>query len=427
MHVFKDLQPYICTFEGCRDMLVTFPTRKSWSDHEFSIHRQRQFFACYQCRQELETEEIFRQHLEGVHSIRFNHKQFLATASTAKVKARSPVIDEQCPLCLKSGWTSARAFTTHVGRHMEGIALTSLPRNDESDSEGEDESQSTRSQPRLKASGSQNVPYSSIVPLSVSSSRSGSPDLSSLSSNYLRASRDDDPSLQPIPGPQAQPLNVRMPQDPPSQQPSVVPPNAAMANGNGSQNAAALAQFAAANGMSSPSAPTNGNGSSPGMANGSGMGQALSSGHTPAISHLIAEVQARHPEMPPDEVNRQATARLSQYQKHQAMQAAAGHSNAIQQAQIDAMHQAARNALHQAALIAAAAGGQQTPPRHAKETTHSSAQCTTGTRSAETEGATSNPRTTKPVRVNAAGSHVDSTPTRTSPNSTRALARRQWN
>jgi chromatin modification-related protein VID21 len=124
--------------------------------------------------------------------------------------------------------------------------------------------------------------------------------------------------------------------------------NAAMANGNGSQNAAALAQFAAANGMSSPSAPTNGNGSSPGMANGSGMGQALSSGHTPAISHLIAEVQARHPEMPPDEVNRQATARLSQYQKQQAMQAAAGHSHAIQQAQ--------RNAMQQAALNAAAGG-----------------------------------------------------------------------
>jgi chromatin modification-related protein VID21 len=124
--------------------------------------------------------------------------------------------------------------------------------------------------------------------------------------------------------------------------------HAAMANGNGSQNAAALAQFAAVNGMSSPSAPTNGNGSSPGMANGSSMGQALSSGHTPAISHLIAEVQARHPEMSPDEVNRQATARLSQYQKQQAMQAAAGHPNAMQQAQ--------RNAMQQAALNAAAGG-----------------------------------------------------------------------
>ena len=120
--------------------------------------------------------------------------------------------------------------------------------------------------------------------------------------------------------------------------------NAAMVNGNNGQNAAALAQYAATNGMSSPSGPTNGNGSPPRMANGSAMGQALSSGHTPAISHLIAEVQARHPEMSPDEVNRQATARLSQYQKQQALQAAAGHSNAVQQAQRNAMQQAALNA-----------------------------------------------------------------------------------
>lgn len=56
-----------------------------------------------------------------------------------------------------------RAFTTHVGRHMEGIALASLPRKDGSDSEAEDESQSTRSQPRLKASGSSQGPRKRLI------------------------------------------------------------------------------------------------------------------------------------------------------------------------------------------------------------------------------------------------------------------------
>jgi hypothetical protein len=50
-------------------------------------------------------------------------------------------------------------------------------------------------------------------------------------------------------------------------------------------------------------------------------------------------VQARNPEMPLDEVNRQATAQLNQYQKRQALQ---GH--AVQQAQRNAMQQAALNA-----------------------------------------------------------------------------------
>ena len=191
MHVFKDLQPYICTFEGCHDILVTFPTRKLWSDHECSVHRQRQFFACYQCRQELETEEIFRQHLEGAHLMHLNHEQFLAAASAARVKPQKPVTDEQCPLCLKSGWTSVRALTTHVGRHMEGIALASLPRNGEFDLEADDESQSTRSQPRLKARGSPNAPSVPTVSRSESPRRSGSPVLSSVSPNDLRTDHDE--------------------------------------------------------------------------------------------------------------------------------------------------------------------------------------------------------------------------------------------
>jgi uncharacterized CHY-type Zn-finger protein len=156
MHVFKDLQPYICTFEGCHDMLVTFPTRKLWSDHEFSVHRQRQSFTCYQCYQELETDEIFRQHLDDAHSMQLNHKQFVTAVSAARVTAQKPVINEQCPLCLKRGWTSVRAFTTHVGRHMEGIALASLPKNDETDSEA-DESRSTHSLPRTTESGLSDV------------------------------------------------------------------------------------------------------------------------------------------------------------------------------------------------------------------------------------------------------------------------------
>ena len=130
-------------------------------------------------------------------------------------------------------------------------------------------------------------------------------------------------------------------QNGPHSSPSIA--NAAIANSNGGQNAASLTQYAAANGMSSPSGATNGNGSSPRMANGSAMGQALSSGHTPAISHFIAEVQARHPDMPPDEVTRLATMQLN-HQRRQAVQAAAGHSNAIQQSQKSAMNQAALNA-----------------------------------------------------------------------------------
>jgi hypothetical protein len=55
---------------------------------------------------------------------------------------------QQCPLCLQDEWNSPRQFTTHVGRHLEQIALASLPRDVESDSE-------TSSQPSEPSSPSQ--------------------------------------------------------------------------------------------------------------------------------------------------------------------------------------------------------------------------------------------------------------------------------
>ena len=119
--------------------------------------------------------------------------------------------------------------------------------------------------------------------------------------------------------------------------------NTNMVNGNGAHNAQLAAQYAAVNGMPSPSLGPNGNASSPRTGNGVPFGQALSSGHTPAISAFVADEQARHPEMSQAEVTQRATQRLNSYQKQQ-MQAAQGGLQNAQQAQRNAMHQAALNA-----------------------------------------------------------------------------------
>ena len=63
---------------------------------------------------------------------------------------------QQCPLCLQDGWNSTRQFTTHVGRHLEQIALSSLPRDVESDSETN--SQRSASSSPLHASMRNQVP-----------------------------------------------------------------------------------------------------------------------------------------------------------------------------------------------------------------------------------------------------------------------------
>jgi hypothetical protein len=63
---------------------------------------------------------------------------------------------QQCPLCLQDGWNSTRQFATHVGRHLEQIALASLPRDVESDSEAN--SQQSRSSSPLHTSMRNQVP-----------------------------------------------------------------------------------------------------------------------------------------------------------------------------------------------------------------------------------------------------------------------------
>lgn len=128
------MQPYICTFGGCRDALTTFPTRRLWVEHEFSEHRVDRFLECH-CGQTFTNKETFTHHLKYEHLLQLNHSQLLTQITAAEIATQQNIHVQQCPLCLQDGWNSTRQFTTHVGRHLEQIALASLPRDVESDSE----------------------------------------------------------------------------------------------------------------------------------------------------------------------------------------------------------------------------------------------------------------------------------------------------
>jgi hypothetical protein len=144
MHVFRDLQPYICTFAGCCDMLVTFPTRELWSEHEFVQHRVKVSYKCHDCGREFANAEPFTRHLGEYHHLKYNQLQLRAFLSAAASSAPPSWPNEHCPLCLETGWASQRKFTTHVARHMEEIALASLPRDvgDDCDSSSNEEIES---------------------------------------------------------------------------------------------------------------------------------------------------------------------------------------------------------------------------------------------------------------------------------------------
>jgi hypothetical protein len=146
MHVFADLAPYICTFADCPDLLTTYPTRKLWAEHEFANHRSFEQYECHDCSRIFSKEDKFVEHISDEHQYKeLNHMQLLATISAAKKSVIQPLSEQQCPLCKKRGWRLQRDFVTHLGRHLEDIALSALPRDvgGDSDSDSSAETEDT--------------------------------------------------------------------------------------------------------------------------------------------------------------------------------------------------------------------------------------------------------------------------------------------
>jgi hypothetical protein len=135
-HVFADLKPYICTFSGCKMELKTFPTRKMWEEHEFNRHREKAGWGCPECPSNFPTLAESYDHLEEFHKLSRDGQQFHNVAQTI-VRRQPDFTNLECPLCMCIPGESRRNFVTHVGKHMEGIALATLPRGNASDSDSD--------------------------------------------------------------------------------------------------------------------------------------------------------------------------------------------------------------------------------------------------------------------------------------------------
>ncbi len=135
VHVFGDLQPYICTWSQCKDELVTFPTRKLWADHELDQHYVSRAWKCYRCSSVLSTPGDWRQHLADTHEIELPQKRIKAALEAAETLNSNKTEGRKCPMCRESLGQTRRAFASHVGRHMEEIALACLPGDVDGDSD----------------------------------------------------------------------------------------------------------------------------------------------------------------------------------------------------------------------------------------------------------------------------------------------------
>ena len=134
MHVFSDLQPYICTFPDCPNELAQFSSRAAWADHEFSQHRILQSWKCPECEEKYRSESEWEDHVCMQHEFKLAGNDLQIAKTLAFVVEEATRIDgEECPLCHKVLHEARRGYVKHVGTHMEEIALITLPRDTEED------------------------------------------------------------------------------------------------------------------------------------------------------------------------------------------------------------------------------------------------------------------------------------------------------
>ena len=135
MHVFSDLMPYICTFDGCQHKLSCFPSRSAWANHEFQEHRFDEYWACPECSRKSYSALDWEHHLINVHNQKFSGPNLVSARNAACRISPKRAEEEECLLCRVVLGKPHRAFVKHVCRHMEDIALMALPTNAEEDSD----------------------------------------------------------------------------------------------------------------------------------------------------------------------------------------------------------------------------------------------------------------------------------------------------
>lgn len=127
-HIFHDLKPYVCTFEGCPHQKRPTGDRQRWFLHELSCHRLQNVWACGMCQQDFESAEDFDDHLETRHGD-LSDEDWLFVRENCKGYSQQKLPILNCNLCFKT-LNDLAELENHVGRHLEAYVLAALFLND---------------------------------------------------------------------------------------------------------------------------------------------------------------------------------------------------------------------------------------------------------------------------------------------------------
>jgi hypothetical protein len=88
---------------------------------------------CHVCSFECKSIPEWQDHLCRQHDTAFSGPLAQVALDAAEKRSELEIKDQQCPFCLSISAITRRDFVTHVGRHMEEVALATLPIDEPSD------------------------------------------------------------------------------------------------------------------------------------------------------------------------------------------------------------------------------------------------------------------------------------------------------
>ena len=99
------------------------------------------FWVCPECQGEHPSPNALEDHLNECHGRVFARSKLSMIVGTAHKTRQKPINDQKCPLCMTTPGTTRSAFISHLAKHMEGIALLTLPRETETETDPDDDSE----------------------------------------------------------------------------------------------------------------------------------------------------------------------------------------------------------------------------------------------------------------------------------------------
>ncbi|SPO04609.1 uncharacterized protein DNG_07294 [Cephalotrichum gorgonifer] len=137
-HVFRDLRPYVCTFEHCQNAGKLYASRRDWIYHELQIHRRR--YVCKLSPDNKDCPEVFLSRREMSTHLRSHYGESILPFQLGVIldlcNRQVDISDDEKEPCLVCGKElSLPSSQKHVAAHMEDIALFVLPSNNEDETD----------------------------------------------------------------------------------------------------------------------------------------------------------------------------------------------------------------------------------------------------------------------------------------------------